>query len=68
MSMSLSTEACKSLYQLEKANILIFMIISSQLTMRKEYYGNWKILQIKVFFSPTLEKLIVKHAPVCYQP
>lgn len=43
------------------------MIISSQLTMR-EYYGNWKILQIRVFFSPTLEKLIVKHAPVCYQP
>lgn len=67
MTMSLSVEACKSLYQLEKANILIFMIISSQLTMSK-YYGNWKILQIKVFFSPTLEKLIVKHAPVCYQP
>lgn len=67
MTMSLSVEVCKSLYQLEKANILIFMIISSQLTMSK-YYGNWKILQIKVFFSPTLEKLIVKHAPVCYQP
>lgn len=67
MSMSLSIEACKSSHQLEKANILIFMIISSQLTMR-EYYGNWKILQIKLFYSPTLEKLIVKHAPVCYQP